>query len=295
MIKIAVLGGTGYLATLIKNQNNIRKNKYFFFSRKKSVKSHIINISFKNNLKILKNYDVILHLSGPNQNQLKKNKSLLKKKNQITANICDLCLDYNIKLLYLSSMQVYKDYGKNNISINSKINKKNLYSMSHYMSEKIIIKKFLNHKKMFTILRMGNVFGFKKFESIKKLNDNLIHSLCILGIKKKKLFIKNPNIQRTLIPSQIFVKVINFIINKNLFKNSIVNISYINLSVKEISQIIKKRTKLLFNISIDIVLQKISHDKKFYIKSNQNFKFNPVYKKIYLEIDQIIKFIKRNF
>ena len=42
MIRIAVLGGTGYLATLIKNQNNIRKNKYFFFSRKKSVKSHNI-------------------------------------------------------------------------------------------------------------------------------------------------------------------------------------------------------------------------------------------------------------
>ena len=34
--------------------------------------------------------------------------------------------------------------------------------------------------------------------------------------------------------------------------------------------------------------------KKFYINSEQNFKFNPVYKKIYLEIDQIIKFIKRN-
>jgi hypothetical protein len=31
MPKIAVFGGTGYLASLIKNQNNEKKNNYFFF------------------------------------------------------------------------------------------------------------------------------------------------------------------------------------------------------------------------------------------------------------------------
>jgi hypothetical protein len=35
MPKIAVFGGTGYLASLIKNQNIEKKNKYFFFSRKR--------------------------------------------------------------------------------------------------------------------------------------------------------------------------------------------------------------------------------------------------------------------
>ena len=53
MTRIAVLGGTGYLATRIKNQNNIKKIKYFFFSRKKSLKSNI-NISFKKILKYWK-------------------------------------------------------------------------------------------------------------------------------------------------------------------------------------------------------------------------------------------------
>ena len=60
-------------------------------------------------------------------------------------------------------MQVYNDYGKNHISMNCKINQKNIYSISHHKSEKIIIKKFLKHKKMFMILRMGNVFGLKKY------------------------------------------------------------------------------------------------------------------------------------
>ena len=46
---------------------------------------------------------------------------------------------------------------------NSKINFKNSYSKSHYESEKIIKEKLIDHKNMFTILRIGNVFGFKKY------------------------------------------------------------------------------------------------------------------------------------
>ena len=40
---------------------------------------------------------------------------------------------------------------------------------------------------MFTILRMGNVFGFKKYDNLNKMNDNLIHSLSISALKKKKI------------------------------------------------------------------------------------------------------------
>jgi hypothetical protein len=41
MKKIAVFGGTGYLASIIKNQNIVTKNKYIFFSRKKNSKHYI--------------------------------------------------------------------------------------------------------------------------------------------------------------------------------------------------------------------------------------------------------------
>ena len=188
MPRIAVFGGTGYLASLIKNQNNVKKNEYIFFSRKKEANNYINYSSFKKNLKVLKNFDFIIHLAGPSQNQLKKNKSLIKKKNQVTSNICDLCLGYNIKLIYISSMHVYDNYGTNNLSTNSKINIKNLYSKSHYESEKVIKAKFLNYKNMFTILRFGNVFGFKKYENLGEINNNIIHSLCIAALKKKKNF-----------------------------------------------------------------------------------------------------------
>ena len=146
---------------------------------------------------------------------------------------------------------------------------------------------------MYTILRMGNVFGFKKYDSLRQMNDNLIHSLCILALKKKKIFIKNASIQRTFIPSQIFIQVINSIIQKKFYKNSVINISYKNLSLKDIAQIIQKRSKIIFNLTVDILLKKFIYKKKFKIYSNKNFKFNPTNKKIYQEIDQILKFIKK--
>ena len=36
-------------------------------------------------------------------------------------------------------MQVYKNYGKNNITLNSKKNLSDLYAKSHYESEKLLI------------------------------------------------------------------------------------------------------------------------------------------------------------
>ena len=190
-------------------------------------------------------------------------------------------------------MQIYENYGKNNLSINSKINLRNPYSQSHHQSEKIIIKKFFNHKKMFTILRMGNVFGLKEYINLKETNNNLIHSLCVMVLKKKKILIDNGSIQRTYIPSQIFIKVINYIIKNKYFKNSVINISYKNLNLKEVAQIIQKRSKLLFNLNVDIIIKKFSYNKDFSIFTNQNFKFNPLNKKFYNEIDQILRLIKK--
>ena len=294
MARIAVFGGTGYLASLIKNQNNVKKNNYTFFSRKKGKKNYINFLSLKKNLDILKNFDFIIHLAGPNQDQLKRNKRLIEKKNEITSMICDVCLTHKIKLIYISSMQVYKDYGKKNLSINSEINLKNPYSKSHYDSEKIILEKFLNYKRMFIILRMGNVFGFTKSNNLKNIDSNLIHSLCDMALKKKKILINNGSIRRTYIPSQIFVKVINSIIKKNLFENLIINISYKNLNLKDIAHIIQKRSKLVFNLTIDIMIKKFSYNKDFSIYTNHNFKFNPINKIFYNEIDQILKLINKN-
>ena len=293
MPKIAVFGGTGYLASIIKNQNTSKKNKFFFFSRKKNSKYYINYNFFKKNLSIIQKFDFIVHLVGPNQSQLLSNKNLIKKKNLITSNICDLCLENNIKLIYISSLQVYQNYGKKNLSTNSKINTKNLYSKSHYESEKIILKKFLKYDNMFTIIRIGNVFGFKKYANLREINNNLIHSFCISALKKNIILIKNGHIQRSFVPSEVFIYLLNFIIRKNFFKNSIINIPYKNFCLLDVAKIIKKRSQLIFNIDVSILVKKFFYKKIFVVQPSKYLKFNPINKKIYFEIDRILKNIKR--
>ena len=86
---------------------------------------------------------------------------------------------------------------------------------------------------------------------------------------------------------------INAIIEKNFFKNSIINIFYKNLSLKDIAKIVQKRIKLIFNLTIDIVIKKFNYQKIFKVYDNHPFKFTSENKKIYFEIDQIIKKYKK--
>ncbi len=274
MKKIAVLGGSGYLASILRDLNSIKKNKVFFFSRKKNFKNEIECYSLNNNLNNLKNFDIVIHLSGPNQNQLKINSNLIGEKNLFTKKICDFCIKNKIKLIYLSSMQVYKNYGIKDISKNSNINLNNPYSKAHYSSEKIINSKFLKHKNMYTILRMGNVFGFKKFNNIKFIKNNLIHNFCYLALKNKKISVRNGYIQRTFIPSKIFEQSIYTIIKKNYFKNTVINIFYKNLTLNDLAQVIRKRVKFIFNSNIETFINNIKPNKNLSIYTNKNFYFS---------------------
>lgn len=293
MPNIAVFGGTGYLASIIKNQNNIKKNKFVFFSRKQKSKNYINYNSLQKSSTNFKKFDFIVNLLGPSQNQLKKNEELIKKKNKIIYDICDLCLKNNIKLIHISSMHVYESYGKKFISINSKINHKKLYSRSHYDSEKIIQRKFKKKKKNFyKILRIGNVFGFRKYENLKEINNNIVNKFCLSAIKNKKILIETGYIQRTFVPSQIFVQVINKEIKNKVIGKKIVNIFYKNLRLKDLAEIIKKRIKLNMNFEIDIKIKNFKDQNIFLINSKNKTKSKVLNNKFYNEIDQILKNIK---
>lgn len=287
--KIAVIGGSGYLASLIKNQNKSLINQYIFFSRKKN-----IDYSSLNKLKVLMGFDYLIYLSGPNQSNFKKKKTLIYSKNKVVERICDVCLSYNIKLIYISSLQIYKNYGKQNIKINSPINLKNLYSKSHYNSENIIFDKLSNYKRKFIIIRMGNVFGFQKYNNLKQIKTNLIHDMCISAIKEKKICVNKGSLYRTFIPSKIFVRLINKIISKNYFNNSIEDFFYSYFSLRDIGLIIKKRFKIIFNSNIELIVKKFKKNINLKNSFNRKFKFKIDKKKVYSEIDHILKYLKKN-
>ena len=219
---------------------------------------------------------------------------MIKTKNEITAKICDLCTNYNIKLIYISSLQVYKKYGTKDINNNSIIDLSNSYARSHYESEKIILRKFRKNKKMFTILRLGNVFGFKKYSNLNELSKNIIHDFCKSAISREKITVKNAQIQRQFIPSQIFVQIINKTINKKILNNSIINVGYKFFNLKEISLIIQERYEKIFNSNIKVVLNNFKEKIKNLINLNKNYKFKFDINKIYSEIDQVLHNMKRN-
>ena len=52
---------------------------------------------------------------------------------------------------------------------------------------------------MFTILRLGNVFGFNKNFNINELSNNLIHDFCKSALKRQKIIVENGKIQRQFI------------------------------------------------------------------------------------------------
>ena len=88
--------------------------------------------------------------------------------------------------------------------------------------KKLFLKKFKNKDHMFTILRLGNVFGFNKNFNINELSNNLIHDFCKSTTKKRqKIIVENGKIQRQFIPSHVFVNYLYKTINNTILKDSI--------------------------------------------------------------------------
>ena len=90
------------------------------------------------------------------------------------------------------------------------------------IAENIIKKnKLINY----TIIRAPNIFGFSNNYTSKEIKNTLVYSL-IETLIKKTLVIKKPNQYNDLVPSNIFVEYLNYIISKSKFNSSIVKISY---------------------------------------------------------------------
>ena len=94
------------------------------------------------------------------------------------------------------------------------------------------------------------------------------------SFKKKKILINNGSVQRTFIPSQIFIQTINLIIKKKLIKNTIMNISYKSFNLQNIAQLINKRFRFLFDLNLDIQIKNFIKKNILNIYCNRNLKIN---------------------
>ena len=304
-MKILITGGSGYLATsvsllLSKNFNIVlvtRNPKKI--SRIKNKNISIIKVTdYKKNQiqKHIKDCDCIIHFVGLNKFDSNKNpKKAIKVKLESTSALIKLASKYNVKkFIYVSSMQVYKNYiNEKKITENSPVSLISGYNKSHILAERMI----QNSKKKieYLILRPSSIFGFYFFSQSKELIYTIFNNFCYQAKFKNRIIISDPNVVRNFLPLKIFVKFLKYILtNKIKLKNKIINIGYKSLSLDEASKIIAKRFFNLNRSKIEIFKQKKIKNKisKFiYISKIKNLRYQ---KKIFNnEIDNFLKNIKK--
>lgn len=292
-MKVAVLGGSGYLASILSHRKN-KKINFVSFSRNSKKKINRINyISFSDIRAKLKNFDCIINLVGMNKedSKIKKYKSI-KLKKKITENICRLCVLYKIKLIYISSIQIYDKFeSKSKINTNNLINKKSFYSRAHYTAENIIKKKLKSTYNTYLIIRLSNVFGFQKKINQKYIYDNLVNFFCYSAKKNNTIKLSNPSVVRNFIPSRVFYDLIKKIILTQKFENNIINYGYKSYDLRSISYLIAKRCKIKFNSNVKIVYKNYKKKPKFLLEKNFYTKSFD-HKMMLIEIDSLLKNLK---
>ena len=304
-MNIFIFGGSGYLGRLIAN-HLCNKHKITIGTRNKkkisnyNKKIRIVKIncfSKKSIKKALKKIDLAIHLVGMNKvdsiNNPKKSVYLKKK---VTENIIDSAIENKCKIIYFSSIQVYKNFfSKKKINEKSKTVISNSYVKGHLIAEKILKSK-KNKFNQIAILRLSSVFGANILNTSKELIYTLGNNFCYQAIKKNSIQVENPDIVRNFLPSKILISTLNYLILKNFTKFQIYNIGYKSFTLGNLSKIISYRFQYKFKKKCIIKFKNDFQNKnKFIIFTSKlkRFKYNKnLFNK---EIDNLLDFFKKNY
>ena len=248
MKKILLIGSSGFIGKKLKTK--LTKNFELICPTKKQG----FDITKKKELKKYFNHeiDVIINLSGQqNQNQTKM-KDVIEKGNQ---NILDIAKKINKKLvlIYFSTSLVYGN-SKRNKKESSKKNPLYAYEKMKYRVEK----KYLKIDQNYLILRLCNIYGGIRNKGVVDLITN--------SVQKNKLFsFDNLKTNKNFIFIDDVINITDHLIKKNI-KNKVLNIGNENLSFLNLIRILNRITNNSFRfnnkgINIDLTLsQKIDNN-----------------------------------
>lgn len=262
---------------IIGNKSFIQENLFEYLKKKFNVKK----IKFQNIKKInLSKVDYLINCSS-HKNFFDKN---YKKKFDRNYTLSTLIMKQNVKLIILSSRQVYEP--KLNITEKSKIKPINLYAKNCIKSE-VNCEKILNNRLI--VLRLSNIFGY---EVGKKKKPSLI-SIFIRGLKKKKVtFDNNYYLHKDFLPINYLSKYIYRILLKDDF-SGILNVgSGISLSVYNFLKKIKNNKK----VSIKVMLKKNFKDKSYSFNTKKLIKITKINlktKHVYNELKKLNSKLKK--
>ena len=219
--------------------------------------------------------DIVIHLASiSNAEESFKIKKLIYINNfEIFKNIVQFCIKKKSKLIHLSSTSVY---GKQQFLVDE--NCKSLRPQSPYANIKLMEERYLNKNKKkisFITLRLGTIAGISKGMRF----HTAVNKFCLNTILKVEIPIWNNAIDqfRPYLSLSDAIKVIHFIVAKNIFNQQTYNILTGNYTVRQILKIIENNN---FKIKIKSVKSpilnqnsyKVSRDKfkKFKVKFSKN-------------------------
>ena len=222
---------------LIDNARSNNLNVLFNLKYKKIKLIFIKDDLIKNNtlLKVKDKIDIVIHLASITnaEGSFKIKKLMLKNNFGIFKKICNFCRKKKSKLIHLSSTSVY--------GIQSSLVDETceiLKPQSPYAEIKILEENFLKNKKFdFITLRLGTITGISKGMRF----HTAVNKFCLKTVLKEKIPVWNNAVDqyRPYLSLNDAIKVITFILNKNLFNRQIYNILTKNYTVRQILKLIK--------------------------------------------------------
>lgn len=269
--------GRGFIGHYLKNSSNQYFNIRSLSSRQLSVKKKIINT------------DVAIHAIGLNyQKSLSDPKKALLIKKKFTNKVIKFCRYNKIpKIIYISSIHVYKKNLIGNINERTKCLNKDAYSLAHMCAENIL-KKNSSSKLKVIIIRVANLFGINNNKKISFIP--FINKIIKYLVLNRKLYIHNKFLLKDIVPMNYFIIIISKLILLNK-KFQIVNVGYKSYFLIDLVKIIISRIKKHFNyvpkpeIVEDNSLKKSLNFKSLFLKKTNSHKF------LIKEIDSSLKFL----
>jgi len=240
---------------------NLPKDKNFKFIEADILKSDLNDI--------FKDASIVVHLAALTNaaGSFEIQKETEEVNFEGTKRVAKACLHTGAKMIFLSTTSVY---GTQNDLVSEDCNISDLKPQSPYADAKLKSELFLKEFAMqnssfkFIILRFGTIVGY----SIGMRFHTAVNKFCWQAIMGEPLSVWSTAYEqvRPYLSLTDGVNALNFVIEKELFDNSIYNVLTDNLSVKDIVSKIKKHIK---DVKINFVDSKIMNQLSYDVSSKK--------------------------
>jgi len=237
-MKILLSGGLGFIGTsLIKKLSKQQlivcsKNNKTKIENFKNVVFEFVNIESDDFLNIVTKHkpDLLIHMAAfTGLKNCENNPHQAFETNVYgTFNVIKACISNKTRLIFLSSREVYGSTS-NEINENHPLKPTNVYGITKYLSEKMIVSEHEKSHLNYTILRLANVYGPGGINGVNRIIQSAVINNKILLNGGKQLV--------NLIYIDDLIDIILKILTNEQSINQIFNVGSLdNISIKEFSE-----------------------------------------------------------